>query len=82
MFGAGVAPTPELAEAVGHKLDELQEAMAPWTGDGGYLNLADRPCDLDAILPAETCRRLVEIKRRRDPDGVIVANHAVSLTPA
>ena len=82
MFAAGVAPTPELAEAVGHKLDDLQEAMAPWTGEGGYLNLADRPCDLDAILPAETCGRLVEIKRRRDPDGVIVANHAVSLTRA
>ena len=35
-----------------------------------------------ALLPPETCERLGEVKRRWDPDGLIRANHAVSLTPA
>jgi len=54
--------------------------MQPWASGGGYLNFAERPCDVDAILPPETCARLGEIKRRWDPDGLILANHMISLT--
>ncbi|MFL5870865.1 MAG: hypothetical protein ACJ75R_07265 [Solirubrobacterales bacterium] len=54
----------------------------PWAAEGGYFNFAERACDVDKILPAETCDRLTEIKRARDPDGLIRANHAVALTPA
>jgi hypothetical protein len=82
MLGIGVPATPELGAALPGALDRLHEAMEPWAAPGGYLNYAERSCDLDAILPAETCSRLAEVKRSYDPDGVIVANHAVSLTPA
>jgi hypothetical protein len=82
MFGVGLPMTPELGAAIGQRLDSFDGAMAPWRADGGYFNFAERPCDADAILPAETCARLAEIKRRRDPDGTIVANHAVSISPA
>ncbi len=43
--------------------------MKPWTGEGGYFNFAERPCDADAILPAETCARLAEVKRHGTPTG-------------
>jgi hypothetical protein len=56
--------------------------MAPWTAHGGYLNFADRPAPLEAILPADVCERLAEVKRRWDPDGVIVANHAIAASAA
>jgi FAD/FMN-containing dehydrogenase len=82
MLGIGLPMTPELGQAIEGQLDRFDEAMAPWVADGGYFNFAERPCDADAILPAETCARLAEIKRRWDPDGTIVANHAVSLDPA
>ena len=42
----------------------------------------DRPSDIEAILPAETCARLGEVKRRWDPEGMIRANHNLALTPA
>ena len=54
----------------------------PWVGEGGYFNFAERPCDVEAILPADTCTRLAEVKRRWDPEGMIRANHALSVTPA
>lgn len=73
---------PGMAEKVSGDLDRLTEAMAPWTATGGYYNFAERPCDVDSILPAETCARLAEVKRRWDPDGTIVANHTVSLDAA
>jgi FAD/FMN-containing dehydrogenase len=79
MLGIGLPMTPELGEAAGAHLDRMPEAMGPWAAEGGYFNFAERPCDADAILPAKTCSRLAEVKRRHDPDNRIVANHAVSL---
>ena len=40
------------------------ETMEPWAADGGYFNFAERPCDTDAILPADVCARLAEVKRK------------------
>jgi hypothetical protein len=82
MFGVGLPMTPELGQAIESHLDELHDAMEPWAGEGGYYNFAERPCDVDAILSAETCSRLGEVKRRWDPDGMILANHALALDPA
>ena len=79
MIGIGVPMTPELGEAIPGALDRLDDAMEPWAAEGGYMNFAERPCDVDALLPADTCRRLGEVKRAWDPDGVIRANHSVSL---
>ena len=82
MLGIGMPMTPELGQAIEAQHDRLHEAMAPWAADGGYFNFAERPCDADAILPPEICARLAEVKRRWDPDGRIIGNHAVSLDPA
>ena len=54
----------------------------PWAAAGGFLNYAERPCDIDAILPEAACERLLDVKRKWDPDGRIVANHALSLSAA
>jgi hypothetical protein len=75
MFGIGMPMTPELRQAIDRHLDHLQDAMSPWAAGGGYFNFAERPCGIDAILPADTCARLQEVKRRWDPAGTIRANH-------
>jgi hypothetical protein len=82
MFGVGLPMTPELDQAIEAHLDRFEETMRPWAADGGYYNFAERPCDADAILPPEVCARLAEAKRRYDPDGMIIANHAVAIAPA
>jgi hypothetical protein len=74
----GSPMVPELAAKIPADLDRIEAAMEPWRASGGYFNFADRPCDVDAILPAETCSRLAEIKREWDPEARIVANHAAS----
>jgi hypothetical protein len=78
----GSAMVPEVAAKIPANLDRLETALDPWRAGGDYFNFADRPCDTDAILPAETCTRLAEVKRTWDPDARIVANHAVSLDAA
>jgi FAD/FMN-containing dehydrogenase len=82
MFGIGMPMTPELGQAIEAHHDRLHDAMESWAADGGYFNFAERPCDANAILPADVCARLGEVKRQYDPDGRIVGSHAVSLDPA
>jgi hypothetical protein len=82
MFGVGLPMTPEMGQAIEAQLDRFEETMRPWIADGGYYNFAERPCDANAILPPDVCARLAEVKRHYDPDGMIVANHAVSLEAA
>jgi hypothetical protein len=80
MYSVGLPMTPQLGEAIPPYLRRIDEAMRPWEADGGYYNFTEGPCDVDAILPADVCDRLGEVKRKWDPDGRIVANHAVSLS--
>ena len=74
--------TPELAEAIRGHLEKIGETMKPWSAEGSYFNFTEAPCDVDAILPADVCARLGEVKRKWDPEGRVLANHAVSLGEA
>ena len=82
MEAVGALMAPDAGETVPRDLKRLEDAMAPFRAAGGYFNFIDSPCDVDSILPAETCSRLADVKRKWDPDGTIVANHAVALGEA
>jgi hypothetical protein len=79
MYSVGMPMTPELGEAIPAHLGKIEETMRPWATDGGYYNFIEDRCDVDAILPPDVCDRLGEVKRKWDPSGRVVANHAVSL---
>jgi len=81
-LGAGLLMDPALREPIAGSLDRLADALDPWAAAGGFFNYAERPGEVDAIMPAETCRRLAEVKRRWDPDDLILANHSVALSTA
>jgi FAD/FMN-containing dehydrogenase len=74
----GMPMTPELGQALPGALDALVGAMEPWAADGGYYNFAERACEVDAILPGDTCSRLAEVKRAWDPDDLFLANHSLA----
>jgi hypothetical protein len=82
LFGVGLPVTPELGQALPGALDGLVSAMEPWAAEGCFYNFAERPADVDSILPVETCERLAEIKRVWDPDDLIRANHSLAVAPA
>ena len=59
MLGIGMLMDPALRDPIQGQLDKLHDAIKPWAADGGYYNYAERPrCDVEAILPEETCKRL------------------------
>lgn len=82
MLGIGMPMAPESGEAINSQLDKLADALTPWAAEGGYFNYAERACDVDAILPAQTCERLGQVKRSWDPDNLILANHSLALATA
>jgi FAD binding domain len=82
MLGIGMLMDPALREPIQGQLDKLHDALSAWAADGGYYNYAERPCDVEAILPEETCNRLAHVKRSWDPDDLIVANHSVAMATA
>ncbi len=82
LLGIGMLMDPALREPITAHLDKLVDTMQPWAAPDGYLNYAERPCDVDAILPEETCRRLAQVKRSWDPDDLIRSNHSVALATA
>jgi FAD binding domain len=82
MVGRGMMMTPEMGAAIERHLDHLAETMQSWAVDGALLNFVERSADVDEILPPDTVARLAEVKRRWDPDGMIRANHEVSVAAA
>ena len=73
---------PALWEPITSARDKLDEAVDPWPAEGGYFNYAERPCEVDAILPAQTRKRLAQVKRTWDPDDLILANHSMASATA
>jgi hypothetical protein len=80
MLGIGMLMDPAMQGPLEGQLDKLADAMKPWAAEGGYFNYAERPDDVEKILPPDICERLAHVKRSWDPDDLIRANH--SLAPA
>jgi hypothetical protein len=56
-------------------IDELRDALAPWTAPVGSLNFADTRRDPRTFWSEESYERLRRIKAALDPDDLIRANH-------
>ena len=78
MFAAGLAPTPEIASAVGEAVDRAKAALAPWESERTYFNFSERPTDAARLYPAQTYRRLRRIKAVYDPGELFLANHPIA----
>src|SRR5262249_19127960 len=82
MLGIGMMMDPALRDPIAGQLDRLHDSLQPWAAAGGSFNYAERPSDVEAIRPEETCMRLASVKRSWDPDNLIVANHGVAMATA
>lgn len=76
-FGAAIAEQPEEELAGERAADALIGALAPWRGAQQYLNFVEQDVDAEAGYPSGTWERLRGIRSRVDPDGVLLAGHAI-----
>ncbi len=78
LFALGGILAPEDGPVMGKAVRRVTAAMEPWRS-GWYLNFVEHDFDMSSAFDAETWRRLQETKARVDPDGVFVANHAITV---
>lgn len=76
-FGVGIVPVPEALEPNRAWVSAFIGALAPYDS-GRYLNFCEERFDLAKAFPAETVKRLCEIKERYDPQNLFRANHPVT----
>lgn len=76
-WAMGMAPSPAHVQAAEDAAAELRDAVAPWSTTGSTLTFHREGAPLTDVFPAEAVRRLQEVKRRVDPDGVLRSNHPV-----
>ena len=77
LFFCGLALDPGMAAAMDGHIEHAKALLAPFSGAGHYLNFAEQPVDTSRSFDLDTWARLVAVKDRVDPDGVIHANHAI-----
>jgi hypothetical protein len=77
MFAVGMAITPEMGEAVSSHVRVIKETLAPWRADFNYYNFVESNAGADEVLPADSYRRMREIKAKYDPREMIVSAHPV-----
>ena len=77
LYAAGTAENAAHHGAVMGGLERIRAAVAPWSSTGALLNFADHRVDPSDAFAAPTFRRLREVRSRVDPDGVLVAGHAI-----
>jgi hypothetical protein len=77
MHALGVPMAPEHPAAIEASCRRVEAALAPWTTGRTFLNFIEHPDQLRTSFPPEALARLVEVKRRYDPDGLIHSSHRV-----
>jgi FAD binding domain/Berberine and berberine like len=77
LCAVGIAPTPEIGEAIERAVDRVKDAFAPWESSRTYFNFAERGVDAERLYPAETYHRLRRVKTQYDAGELFVANHPI-----
>jgi FAD/FMN-containing dehydrogenase len=77
ILGGGIAPNPELSDAVRVHVRALKDSLARWHAGYDYYNFVDTPAEAEVVLPAASYERLQKIKAAYDPDQTIISAHPV-----
>jgi FAD/FMN-containing dehydrogenase len=76
MFSCALVAEPEAMTIGERDAERLENAVSPWAC-GHYLNFAENCVDAELGFGAEAYQRLRQIRRRVDPDGLMLANHRI-----
>ncbi len=77
LFAVGMAVTPEMHAATGRDVQRVIDAMSPWDSGRDYMNFRESRSDGARLFSSDRFERLLEVKRRVDPDDLFRSNHPV-----
>jgi hypothetical protein len=76
VFAGGAAPDDAASAAIGERLQQVRERLAPWTSPQALLNSSGRGTDPAQAFDAATWERLGAVREAFDPDQRLVAAHS------
>jgi FAD/FMN-containing dehydrogenase len=76
-FTFGITPDAEAMAPVQRHVQIVLTALKPWDSGRRYLNFAESSMDPRSIFPVDTYERFQRAKKRYDPTGLFLANHAI-----
>jgi hypothetical protein len=77
MFAVGMTMDPVMTAAVSAYLPLVKEALARYDSGREYLNFAEQRTDARRLWPADTYRRLRQVKSEHDGLDIFRSNHPV-----
>jgi len=77
LFAAGIAMTPELADACTTHVGAVTEALSPWTAQQTAANFAETRREPASLWGEAAHARLCELKASLDPDDMFRSNHPI-----
>lgn len=75
VYATAAAPTPEARERVRAALRDVADGFTPFSGSRDAILTFDERPSLRGSFAPDVADRLEAIRRARDPDGLLVANH-------
>jgi FAD/FMN-containing dehydrogenase len=76
VFAGGPAVDAAASAAIGERLQQLRERLAPWTSPQALLNSSGRGTDPARAFDAATWERLCAVRDAFDPDGRLVSAYS------
>ena len=76
-MASGIAPNPELYDAVRMHVRPLRDALAPWHAGYDYCNFVDAPAEAELVLLAASHEQLQKVTAGYDPDQTMISAHAI-----
>ena len=77
LFGAAIAPTPEIAAQGQADAHRFARALAPWSSGRAYLTFAEGLTDPRTAYAEDRWAQLKGIRCAVDEHGIFLANHAI-----
>jgi FAD/FMN-containing dehydrogenase len=78
VYSVGMPVNPDVGALIQQHLGHVRKALETSESRYSYINFADQPTDPATLFPAETYRRLQEIKAKYDPHDIFQGNHEIS----
>jgi hypothetical protein len=69
--------SPEMGTAVGHALDRVNFALAPYSAGRSSPNIADRPMAANDRSPPDVYTRLKDVREQYDPSAMFLSGHPI-----
>jgi FAD/FMN-containing dehydrogenase len=77
LFACGLVMSEQMHAEKDAHVQRVKAALAPFCGDGHYLNFAEERVDVSRSFDTDSWARLVAVRDRVDPDNLMHANHAI-----